>query len=96
MFWRKQKVNEIKYELEILNNNISKKVCCFSGHRPSKLPWGYNENDLKCVSIKKKLYIEIEKTINEGYNIFLCGMALGFDMICAEIVLELKKKRQKN
>ena len=29
---------------------------------------------------------------NEGYKHFITGMALGSDMICAEIILELKKK----
>ena len=34
----------------------------------------------------------IEKAIINGYTYFISGMALGIDMICAEIVLELKKK----
>lgn len=94
MFWKNQKVVEIKKELEILNQDMSKHVCCFTGHRPNKLPWGYNESDSRCISMKEKLYREIEKSIQEGYIIFLCGMALGFDMLCAEIVLSLKKKNK--
>jgi len=42
--------------------------------------------------MKENAKAEIEKAIQSGYTTFLCGMALGFDMICAEIVLELKKK----
>ena len=38
------------------------------------------------------LQLEIEIAIQNGYNTFLCGMALGFDMICAETVLDLKEK----
>ena len=34
----------------------------------------------------------IEKAILNGYTYFISGMALGIDMICAEIVLKLKKK----
>ena len=34
----------------------------------------------------------IEKAVINGYTYFISGMALGIDMICAEIVLELKKK----
>ncbi len=36
----------------------------------------------------------IEKAIINGYTYFISGMALGIDMICAEIVLELKKKHK--
>ena len=69
-----------------------KKVCCFTGHRSQKLPWSFNEQDERCLIMKEELYLEIEKSINEGYDTFLCGMALGFDMICAETVLQLKLK----
>ncbi len=42
--------------------------------------------------MKLALRSEIENAIQRGYKTFLCGMALGFDMICAETVLELKKQ----
>lgn len=42
--------------------------------------------------MKEKLRLEIEKAIRSGYRTFLCGMAIGFDMICAETVLELKER----
>lgn len=41
---------------------------------------------------EKNLRFEIERAIVKGYTTFLCGMALGFDMICAETVLELKQR----
>ena len=75
---------------EIILNQ--QKTCCFTGHRPQKLPWGFNENHPRCVEMKQKLSTQIEQAIENGYEIFWCGMALGFDMICAELVLELKKK----
>ncbi|MGN1227498.1 MAG: SLOG family protein [Christensenellales bacterium] len=64
--------------------------CCFTGHRSQKLPWGFNENDERCKVMIKKVENEICKAIERGYSTFLSGMALGFDMICAEIVLRLK------
>ena len=67
-------------------------TCCFTGHRPQSLPWGFNENDIRCKKMKKILKREIIKTINMGYTTFITGMALGFDIVCAEIVLELKKR----
>ena len=68
------------------------RVCCFTGHRSQKLPWGFNEQDKRCKKMKERLYLEIEKAIKDGYTIFLCGMALGFDIICAETILQFKVK----
>lgn len=71
--------------------NEKSKIACFTGHRSQKLPWRFNEEDEKCKIMKKNLRFEIERAIVKGYTTFLCGMALGFDMICAETVLELKQ-----
>ncbi|MCL1857608.1 MAG: DUF1273 domain-containing protein [Oscillospiraceae bacterium] len=76
-------------EINIIDDNI--KTCCFTGHRPKALPWGYDENNLRCVSLKSKLKFTLESLIvEEGYKKFISGMAMGADMICAEIVLSLK------
>ena len=66
-------------------------ICCFTGHRPQSLPWGFNEQDERCLKMKQQLKVEIVKAIEGGFTTFISGMALGFDMICAETVLELKK-----
>lgn len=75
---------------EIIRQNNATTVC-FSGHRSQKLPWGFDENDSRCLAVKQTLRQEIEAAVKNGYDTFLSGMALGFDMMCAEIVLELKK-----
>ncbi len=67
-------------------------TACFTGYRPQKCPWGFNEADERCQDMKRRLKLEIEDAIQRGIKIFLCGMALGFDTFCAEAVLELKKK----
>ena len=67
------------------------KTVCFTGRRPQKLPWGYNESDERCVSLKKTLAEKIEKAITEGATHFISGMALGVDMWAAQIVIEKKK-----
>lgn len=67
-------------------------TCCFTGHRPNKLPWKYKENGLRFFIFKIKLINTITKLIkNNNYTHFITGMALGTDLICAEIVLKLKK-----
>lgn len=67
------------------------KTCCFSGHRPAKLPWGYDETDARCVKFKENLYAVISAVYDSGIKHFICGMALGCDIYCAETVLRLKK-----
>lgn len=70
-----------------------KKVCCFTGHRPQSLPFGFNEQDERCVKLKRLLREEIERQITEeGVTHFISGMAIGVDMYAAEIVLEVKAK----
>ncbi len=65
--------------------------CCFTGHRPAKLPWRDNENDGRCIALKARLRAVLEEVAKEGYTHFICGMAEGCDLYCAEAVLELKK-----
>lgn len=67
------------------------KICCFTGHRPNKFSFKYNEMHPDCIKIKALLKEEIEKTIKDGYDYFISGMALGVDMWVAEAVIELQK-----
>ena len=73
-------------------NLIKTETACFTGHRSQKLPWRFNEEDERCKVMKITLQAEIEKAIQKGYKTFLCGMALGFDTICAETVIDLKRQ----
>jgi uncharacterized phage-like protein YoqJ len=66
--------------------------CCFTGHRPGKLPWGYNETDPRCLALKRRIADAIEAAYDQGYHHFLCGMALGCDLYFCERVLELRKQ----
>ena len=61
-------------------------TCCFTGHRPGRLPAGKELQDLKI-----RLAGEILRLINErGVTRFITGMALGVDTMAADIVLTLK------
>lgn len=68
------------------------KRCAFAGHRPQKLPFGFDEADPRCVAFKEAVKEAIEALIGEGYAHFLSGGALGMDLFAAEAVLELQQK----
>ncbi len=92
MRWKLKSLKDIKENLNKINVEMSSRIVCFTGNRPQKLPWGFNETDVRFIKTKKIVRQKIVRAIKSGYYIFLCGMALGFDMMCAEIILELKKK----
>ncbi len=66
--------------------------CAFTGHRPKKFPWGYDEADARCVTLKQTLAKQIAKLVDAGYTDFLSGMAEGTDTWAALAVLALKKE----
>ena len=35
-------------------------ACCFTGHRPDKLPWGTDESDPRCMALKERLAAVLE------------------------------------
>ncbi len=90
MFFNNKKMEDIVKECEKIFENYMELTLCFTGHRPQKLPWGKNEQDERCLKMKEELRIEIIKAIHRGYIYFISGMAIGFDTICAEMILELK------
>ena len=66
--------------------------CAFTGHRPQKLPWRYNEDDPRCLDLKERMYIVTESAIAAGVARFYCGMAEGCDLYFCETVLALREK----
>ena len=68
-------------------------TCCFTGHRPSKLPWGVEEEDLRCIRLKQRLAEEVEQAYEDGFRHFICGMARGADFYFCEAVLDLRERR---
>lgn len=65
--------------------------CCFSGHRPGKLPWGDDEGDRRCLALKERLWNEMEAAYERGYRHFICGMAQGCDLYFCELALALRQ-----
>ena len=68
------------------------RACAFTGHRPRKFPWGYDELDARCVSLKSALTEQIEQLARNGVTQFLSGMAEGVDTWAALAVLALRGK----
>jgi len=66
--------------------------CAITGHRPEKLPWGYDETSEGCRRLRETLVAQIAALANSGVMSFLSGMALGVDQIFAELVLAQRKK----
>lgn len=56
-------------------------TCAVTGHREIF-------SDMDCEKLKKD-FLEI---IKKGFSLFLVGMAKGFDLLCFNILLELKKE----
>ena len=65
------------------------RTCCFTGHRPDKLPWGEREEDPRCLRLKERLVQAVEDAYISGCRHFICGMARGCDLYFAETVLAL-------
>lgn len=71
-----------------MDTNIA---CCFTGPRPKNLPWGSEENDLRCRRTREVLALAIEYAWQDGYRQFYSGMAQGIDLIAAELVLQSRE-----
>lgn len=68
------------------------KACSITGYRPAKLPFGEDENDPRCRALKMRFWNIIQDCVlQEGYTRFLSGMAMGSDLLFAEMVVALKR-----
>lgn len=70
---------------------FSNKICSFTGYRLKKLYEAFDGRH-GMEELKNKLRAETDELINEDYTIFQCGMALGADMLFADVVLEFKRR----
>ena len=67
---------------------MKKETCCFTGHRdiPAR----------EETTVRSKLREQILDLLEKGYNTFLVGGARGFDMLAAEVLLDLREKEGKD
>ena len=65
---------------------MRKHRCAFTGHRPEKINRSVTE-------VQEALRYSIYQSIEDGFAVFITGMARGVDLWAAEIILDLRKKQ---
>lgn len=65
--------------------------CCFTGYRPEKFPFSFEKDTGEVNVFENKLYSTVFSLASEGVTRFYCGMAEGFDIVSAEVVLDLRE-----
>lgn len=69
------------------------KICAVTGHRPKGFPWNYRDSN--CVHHKKylkNLENTVRELIDDEFDYFISGGAIGVDQDFAEIVIKLKRR----
>lgn len=70
--------------------------CCFTGYRPQKLPFEINNCDTsEYKKFENSVLEELLKVCDLGVDTFYTGMAMGFDIFAAELVLTIKNAYKK-
>lgn len=62
-------------------------ICAFTGHRPTRFSFKYNESAPACVTLKNVLAEQIARLYHRSITQYLTGCALGVDMWAGEAVL---------
>lgn len=65
--------------------------CAFTGHRPGRFSFEYDESDRRCQIFKKTLRGQILQLVELGISSFYTGMAMGVDQWAASEVLVAKE-----
>lgn len=76
----------------MIGTRARENTCCFTGHRPDKLPWGLDENSAECRKLRIEIAIQLEALHSAGVTHFISGMALGCDLLFAEAVLAMREE----
>ncbi len=65
-------------------------ACCFTGYRPGKFPFPCRPGNPDYNRFENRLYDAILSLVQAGYRTFYDGLAAGFDLIAAELVLSVR------
>lgn len=69
-------------------------TCCFTGHRPEKMPFAASGNSFAFHQFQRALERAIQDAIHSGYRHFITGMSRGMDLWAAQFVLRFRKAYQ--
>ena len=67
--------------------------CCFTGYRPEKFGFELTPDNQNYNDFSRKLYDNIIDLSEAGVTVFYSGMAMGFDIMAAEAVIDIMKLR---
>ena len=73
-------------------NKLIRKSCCFTGPRPKNFPWK-SEDERYIKPLCTRLETEIRRAVENGYQHFISGMAIGVDLYAARIVLKIQAEK---
>jgi uncharacterized phage-like protein YoqJ len=59
-------------------------TCAFTGRRPPSLPWRYDDEHSAARAFARELRAVIKRSYDDGFRVFLCGMAQGIDLLACE------------
>lgn len=65
-------------------------ACCFTGYRPAKFPFPLKKGDKEYTEFENRLTETVLSLCDRGVLTFYTGMAMGFDIIAAETVLNIR------
>lgn len=65
-------------------------TCCFTGHRPDKLPWHTDDGDARCLALRARIDEAVRRAYDAGCRHFICGMARGCDLYFCASALALR------
>ena len=68
---------------------MKKTSCAFTGHRPTRFSFKYDETHPACIELKMVLAEQIDFLYRQGITDFYTGCALGIDLWAGETVLAL-------
>ncbi len=88
---KKSNVNIIKSECEKELSILKNKTVSFMKNYTYTYKFEIVEHTKTYKKLKQLLTQKISTAINNGYTNFITGLNLGFDMLCAEIVIEIRK-----
>jgi len=72
--------------------NIDKScTACFSGYRPKKFSFPLDMDSPEFEPLQDNIEATIKNAAQNGYTTFLCGMAAGFDLICADVFYDVRE-----